>query len=503
MRQASLSLVLLLLAGSVLAGPAEAVTAAAADLRTVAVEDRRNALYLWYPRKDHAAFYVALKLRLNELSNVPEMVDAVEIEPGLWRIDITDLDLKRANLDRAAEVEHHFHERIKVKTRAPAKKVKRRMGARKMARAKGTTREVSAVAGWLPKRDITFLIRATRAKAPILNAEWFYARTGRADSLQGQADGFGWYEVLGVANRADFFERVGLDEKRAIRSLREFRAALEAGNGKFSSRLNASGRQVGVFDTLQGKTWFTLDTDNPSGKGIATNNLRRGEFRHKAEEYIGHARNGLWQGLLCDDKGVIQRSAPDFVGHNNAPLNRNANKKILQQRCRECHTEVIQDVGQGGVDWVRWTFRQPPKGKKGPKLGSADRRVQKEQERQYLSDLAAAIDDDRKLHARAVQLATVTRTTPKGLTLKEAARVEAEHYHRYATDEVTIAQLADELGCTVKQLADALAARSSTVIGLDTDLAPLVRDPPGTVSRLVVEDRYRALQYYLRGIDPP
>lgn len=488
MRRLPLSLFLLLLASPALSSPASAVTIAAKDIDTVAEEDRPNQRYFWEPttdKKEVAELRTIFKYRaLGLLSREPEFVDPVEVpcEGGiLFRVDITEVGWDAKVLEKAADLDVYFHERIK--RRPPMKRMKAKGKAMRPASRK------TVPAPWLPVRDITHLRAETGSEAPIIRMGWFLFQTSRQLSLQNQLTGFGYYDMLGVKDRAGFFDLVALDEAKAIKGKREMRAALD-----WSTLTGTKGRQIFRLPGQHGGVWGTLDTDNPSGRGIAIANLERKKFLHRAEEFFGPLPNGLPAMLLCSDQGVLQNVAPEFVGHNTSPLWRDSNKAIHVGRCLSCHTEVLQPIN----DWVRRTYN----GKGVVQRPITDKAKAIEFRRQYLSNLNKALVDDVVAYAYAVQLATVTAANPKGLTVKATATLDERVLDRYAEVPVTLDRFAAELGCTTKALLTALRLAKGAVQGWDGRLDPFLHDPPQTLTRTISEDVYSRAQYYLRGVKP-
>ncbi len=501
MQRLPLVLFFLLLANPALSSPAAAVTTAARDIDTVAEEDRVNSLYLWHPPrgldKTIADFEVIQKYRVNKVSKkYTKFFDPVRIpmkkeEGALWRVDISELDWSRAVLDRAALVSPYFHDRdnaISVASRNGMRAVapkRRGPPPRRPKMKKAVQAKLVPPNPDLPVRDITHLMTETRSNAPILHAQWFIYSISRQLSLRNQEDGVGYYDILGIKNRDGFFELVGLDEKRALKAFREMRAALD--DSKLTGK---KGRQVFKLDGTFGAVFGTLDTSRPFGKGIAISTPNRGDYDHDAEEYFGPLNNGLdAQGLFNKD-GTKQAVAPDFVGQNKSALNTSLDLRIHVGQCLTCHDNVLKPVN----DYFRRTYSTRPKRFK-------TKAAQLRFEGQYFSNLDEALEDAIKSYARKTQLVTVTRHTPKGLTLKAAVTLDSQVLFEYSEGSVTLEIAAADLGTTPIMLLWALKLAEGTVDGVDEAFKSFLDDPPRPIaSRLIWEDAFHKAQFYLRGV---
>src|SRR6185437_3694782 len=57
------------------------------------------------------------------------------------------------------------------------------------------------------------LYRLTQSQVPVVTGDWFFVQTCIEADRGGIGRGFGYYDFLGMKNRADYFKIIGLDEK--------------------------------------------------------------------------------------------------------------------------------------------------------------------------------------------------------------------------------------------------------------------------------------------------
>lgn len=489
MRYTLLVALLFFAADAALASPQATTASAAQDVLKVDVADREFMQYFWLPHdeKDRENFKIVFKKHLNMLSREPEIAGFVEVTPILLRIDIRDFDIDRKVLEKAKDIDFFFHARARVDADSPLvpKSVlpspRRKAGAKKV---------IVGAAPWLPAKEIALLVMHTQAESPILNAEWFFVQSARQLSLRNKETGLGYFDVLKVKDRDAFFQLVGLDEKASIKAKKEIRAALD------ESGVSAQNRQIVRLQGINGGVWITLDTDDQSDRGIAIRNLKRGDFLHKAEELYAPLPNGLPATFLCNDQGVRQESAPDFIGPDDSSLRQGKDGRIHSNiSCIRCHQgDVLKPVD----DWVRDTYRAD-----GPlRLQSPDKKLLLELKRQYFSDLNRALKRDREDYQHAIALATATKANPKGLTAKEASILYAKAWNAYVERPVTVAIAARELGVTPKHLLWSLKAAARAQGSIDPALAGFLKETPKVLKRPTWEDAYPIAAVYVQGFIP-
>jgi hypothetical protein len=365
-----------------------------------------------------------------------------------------------------------------------------RIRSRKTGKVRTEKRETTEVGFWLPTEPVAFLVEQTNSAAPIVNAPWFLANTCRQLTLTNEQLGYGYYDFLGIKNRDDFFAlaRVRLKDGRDLE-----RDTLEVA---IDRRVSAQARAIDSEPTLTGWLFFTLDTDNETGRGNPVENLRRGDFLHKAEEHYLPLRNGLPAYLLCTDKGENQATDPDFIGSNTSVLCASTDKRIhVGVGCITCHAgQVLQPVN----GWVRGNFTVNRMAlnvaaffrKEGPEKRRA---IFEELTRQYLQ-----LNFDNRLAEQREAYRRATREVC-GLDAGPLAVRFARHYHGYADVPVNLDRAARDLGYTPEEVRTAFHRASSHPKlggegGIHQQLGGLVLDPCQVVPPVVWETLYPEAQ---------
>lgn len=341
---------------------------------------------------------------------------------------------------------------------------------------------------WMDRDKVCDLERWTGSKVSVVRADWWLFYSSRQIDLDSKEQGFGYADWLGLAKRADFEALRAVDKKTSIRLGLEIRAAIEEGESGVAQK----DRLIEWYATYgDGDYWLTLDTDDTSHGNTAPANLKPGQFKHKAEEGYISLPNDMWAFWLGTDKGARQATAPDFIGPNDSPLRQGRDGRIhLGASCLHCHT----DGGLKSIDdWFRRTIRPP--------LGLAERDYAEYQrtKRQYASDLDGRLERGRARYAAALKRCA-------GLTPVEYAKLHADAYYGYGLRRRTRADVAAELGVTEDCLGNALKAYAKSNGGElpqeHATLAPLLREPPGTLPVKYVEDGYGVLQDIIRDHKP-
>jgi hypothetical protein len=349
-------------------------------------------------------------------------------------------------------------------------------------------------ATWLDGWEIQNLKYFTHSEVPILRGDWFFAQTclsaDRGDFKNRK--GFGYYDFNGIANRDDFFRLVGLDERRAKDRQNEFAAVIlgrssgVAQNDRVAIRLGAD--DGGAYGTLD---FFDSNRDIKNPLRIID---RDKGLKHDAEEWFGFGPNFLWKVIACTDKGELQESAPDKIGPDKTAKG-NDRRIHVSKSCFSCHTDGgLQDLGE---DEVRATFTKDGKGGYF-ELGSVDFGEALKLKRILLRDLRPSIAKDRETYR--VALAEATRLPEiegdKGWTPAEAAAAIRDGYELYWVQPVTVAMVANELGCTPDDLTRKLVAFRSRETNYDPSLAPLLKGR--SITRNNMEELYPTLQKIMR-----
>jgi hypothetical protein len=391
----------------------------------------------------------------------------------------------------------------------------------------GEDEEVPTTANWIDPGDALFLRKETSSESPILWARWLFVQQARQRNLFNRDDsGLGYYDWLGIRKRADYLKLIDIDVKSPDEVQffgTEFRAARDRSGVSEQNRI-----VVRFRGRAEAGVWVTLDTKDQRRRGVALRNLGPGDFEHDTEEWIGPGNNHLPKYLLSDNRGVLQNVAPgDDHGLHDTSAANEARSRALHPNlsCLGCHKgdiiipfrdDVRAQYYAGGflAAGVAATYSPPvnpyarfAKRKKAapykPYLKRPDR-VQAflEFRRLYLSDVYYWMSHDIGLYRRAVGLATRLDAGDTGLAPDAATAAYARAFHHYATDPVTPARAARELGVPAHVWIAALRhyarprLKSGVEVNLlaDTALARHLQKEPLALTRLTWEDSYALAQ---------
>lgn len=455
------------------AGPSEAVAAALVDASKLPASVRVTSRYLSLynvPAAYQEEVLRVLVFQINSLSRESAVYRSTVVAPGLVRVNLLDYGIDPKVWEKLAETDPYFH--VQVEFDQPFGYTQ----AGKWVQTKVVKSRKSAAAPWLDPVAIAALIVLVQSQAPVVRADWWFAQTARQLSLGNKQTGVGYYDFLRLQKRADLEKLVRLNVKDSLDIGREMRAALDR------SGVAAQNRQIVRLQALTGGYWTTLDTDDSTGKGNAIRNLARGDMDHKAEEIYAVLPNGLFVTFLCNDQGVRQDSAPDFIGPDDSPLRVGRDARIhAQLACVRCHTEGLRPIN----DWARRTLRNP--------LGvqSPDYTKTLELRRQYFSNLDKQLERDRELYREAL-------LECNGWTPLQNAKAFARFWDWYVERDRTLADVAVECGVQPPALLALALKRSATANGsADLVLSVFLLDPPGTVRVEMLEEAFSLLQGYL------
>jgi hypothetical protein len=494
--RAALATLLLLAAHLQATSYKEAPALAYKDACRLPAKDRPYVRYLWWPKSwQHAR--ILTKGQQAFLSDQGKFPNPVEVAPGLFRIDARESgwDKRFQVWERFAGTDVFFHAKWKfledavVNVYFPAGDYDgKRFGfghSERTVRA-GDTLDRPALWG-NPPVDLgdgvvgkaqDELRKMLHTEAPILMGPWFLTQTQRQISIRNEEEGTGYNDFLGIKDRNDFFRLTGLDEKKAVELYQEWRAVVE------DSGISQQNRQVVALRGVTGVTWGTLDVFKQKGQGVAKRNLRRGEFKANAEEWIGPKADGLPVMALIDAAtGKAVASAPDKIGPDDSPLNPTRDKRVHNGiSCFRCHG-VDRDFIKPFDDWVR---RQHQKNK--ALLVDPDKKVLLELESAYLRDIQRLAASSRGEFAYAFAQLTSAGPGDPGLTVAGFTRIYAEAWNRYVHEPVTLEAACEEIGADPKTMVGRLAdyqrkrGKSDTVLGVFLD------EPSGKMTRLDWED---------------
>ncbi len=485
--------------------PNQAVAAALSDLDAIAKEDQTFTRYLFLPpdATNYDSFVLALKLHVNLISREATLAYPHLVAEGVFRVDLREYQWNPKVWEKLADVDPYFH-RLDSKEIVEHEDVYEnvyrwwpggvwsgdncyypansfqyytREKRQKEIRKKVVKRDLYVPQG---AGQLASLALLTESNAPIVRADWFLAQGARQTSLDNEEDtGVGYYDWLELASLKDYLRLIGEDEKTFLRIEQELRSVVgESGVAQGNRQIVQTGAQAG-------KHWTTLEVKKQKARGIAIQNLRRGEFDFAAQEHYAPLPNTLPVTFLNDAKGVRQSSVPDFIAGDNSPLNRSRDLRVhINLACMRCHEgRVLQPI----EDDVRPVYT-------GRLLTvTNDKGVALELKRQYGSNLDKALQLDRSLYQDAFTLVT-------GKKPQEAAALYSDAFSRYAYSRVTAEMAAAEMGVTVGQLRKALRD-AATRLGrgdfrTDPFIAPIIR----TIPRENWEDAFQDTQDILYGI---
>lgn len=455
---------LLLAAAPVLGTPAESFAAALADARLLPPDVRivtRYADLSTVPAANLMEVKRVWRGHVSQLSRAPDLVYPRLVNATLMAFIIDDYGWDRKVWEKLADIDPFYHEQVLVVVGKEKVKETWAGGKDKTGREfpKGleyvVERDKKVIkadhARWAKKWGACDLAVLLDTNAPLVDGLWLFVQTARQLSLRNKQTGAGYYDFLQVKDRNEFDKLVEFDQKKSIRFGREKRAALDV------SDVADQGRQVEQFQALGGGYWRTLDTDDSANDSNPVRLLGRGEYRHIAEEIYAVLPNGFFAYFLCDQNGVRQDFAPDFIGPNDAALRKGRRGRIdVCVACIQCHTDGLRPID----DWVRRTMKSPLA------LQTPDYKKFLEVKRQYFSDLSGQLVKDRSAYAAVVWEAT-------GWRLPEWSLHFSATWNLYAETPWSAVDVARQLGCSEAKLVQALRIEAATAGKLDLVLSGL------------------------------
>lgn len=465
MRFGSALLFVALAVPALLASPEKAAAFAAADLARLNPAGRTHARYLSLyvvPEADLARWGKVLDFWVNGFSREAELTPLVRVRPDLLRLDLRAYGIDPKVWENLANVEPYFT--VRLKAFAP--------GPRPKGSLPAPRRPATALAPWLDSASAKALALYTRSKVPVVRGDWFLAHTG----LQVGRKGTGYFDFLGVKNRADFQALVGLDEKLAVRLRKETRAIVAR------SGVALNNRQIVRFATITGAYWVTLDANSNDGRRNAVRNLDK-DYLHDAEEIYGSLPNGLFGFFAGDRNGVRQDAVPDNIASDStAPGN---DRRIHPVSCVRCHVEGIRPID----DWGRKVYRAPLL------LAAADYDQARRLQRTYLSDLKRLVRRDQADYAEVLGKLT-------GYRPAEAAAAVGRSFADYDQADLDLAGVALASGYPEARVKQVLLAVATLTPPLDPVFAGLIANEPEPVRREHLEEGFAVLMTHLKGYKP-
>lgn len=522
-------LALISLAASALAGPAEAVSAAAADVARLPAELRQSVRYLSLhavPVKERPEFLKVLSFHVNSLSRESDLVLPAVVSPDVIRVNMADYLWERSVWEKLASLDPYFHANItevEATVIAPVVQaagiegvqfyrdgegnglievsradlqpgttvwVRRRRGGSiervtvpgaQQNRAaqrdeKKTGKTTLAHAPWLPGAAIAALALACNSDSPIVDARWFIYRT----AMETGRDGSGYYSFLSLGKKEkDFQELVGVDVKAAKRVRKEMAASIAR------SGVTLNNRGIEWYASITGDYWRTQDFKTSTFKQN-TLRLLAGDAEPPggdASEQYGTLPNGLYAFWLQNAEGERQDSAPDFIASDGMATGTDR-RVSAGLSCIRCHVEGIRPLN----DWIRRVYSGPVQ------LASSDYETLKRLRRLYLSDLDGQVKRSQRNYAEVLKKLN-------GLTPEANARAYAKVWDSYFETDLGVEEVAVELATTPEALTKALKAYASRG-SADPILTGLLANPPAVIRREHFEEVYATAQTILRSNNP-
>lgn len=471
--------------------------------------------YFWFPydREKVEDRLIAFKLLFNKLSTQPEFHTPTLVASNVLRIDTRALgwgERQLGLLELFADngIDCYFHaqkvwaedDKEELITYWPGGKNKDgetyERGKYGIFPKKGSKRFVPSPL--IPEKEINDLREWLFSEVPILNAEQFYLYTARQQSIRNKEEGVGYYEWFGkngLKTREDYFDLVGLDEKKAQKQLKEWRAFLLSGTSEVSQK----SRFIGALNGVNGRVWFTEDVFSEDAKNLFALRLRRGESQADANEYFAPLQNGLAVTFLSaasadkEKDGKAQAKAPPEVGSDDSAHRVGRDPAIHDDlSCMRCHAKFDMLMPFKNRDWVRNFFAEG----KPRKLTDPDPDVELELRRQYLSDLHKLLKKDQDDYAEAVAECTRSARHPKGLTCTKAFDIYCSLWNELVELDpktklppVSRAVLCRELGVSEKVFVDNLN-KHVNFRGQGNLIAARFLDDDGAMSREELEATY-------------
>lgn len=443
---------------------------AVVDCRQVPLLYRPGVRYGWIPPRvaDAELFRQVFSGHVHHESTEPDIVvpEAVPNTKGrLLRFNVDDYGEKwRKTWERLAGADPYGHVVLETKKQDWIDSTTKQY-------LKTTFEKVTAIAPWIAdtpeeKAAIAELVQLTGSQVPIVRLDWFIWQTG----IQNDRDP-GYYDFLGIKDQKSFEDLVGYDLKLNQKSRRKelLEAVAESGVARQPRRISAENTVGGM------KYWRTFDVDKAVDKKNPLRILDTTNFDFQATEAFGPLPNNLWAVGLWDNKGVIQKSAPDFVGHDKTSPDNNGRIEIGLS-CIRCH---YPNGGLQPIDaWARNLFQSPLV------LQSPDPAKARELRQQYARDLLGPLENDRRTFATALKEAT-------GMT---SARYAVEYGNAFSSYEspVNLDRAAQDWGMTADKFQQALKAYLLATGSLDTVLSTFLHPPEK--QRAIGIDQWHELQ---------
>lgn len=437
MRSALAALLTLTLAAAGFAGsPAGAVAAALADAQRLppaeACQTRYLSLYNLPDAADRDELYRVVTQHLWAVSREADPPRPRWVGADLLAVRLDGYGIDRYAYGRLVYRDPYFHVRLTYDG----------------SKADGA---VPSPAPWLgDPAAVAKLYRLTDSVVPVLRADWWYVETAIQEGRGEPGKGTGYYDLLGVKSRQDYFDFVGYDPKLAAKRKSVFANAVQRrGPGVFPGQVFREG-------AVDGAVWQTRDvSDLVKEERDAVRQLGK-NFKHQLEEWYGFGPAGLWATALTDEKGNLQARAPAAVLTDDTKVGPDKNIDT-NLSCLRCHNTR----GEGGLQPVK-SYHHANVGALGGTLELGD----PEEGRLYVRELNTFLKRDGDRYAE--RLKECCDYTPRQLG-QAVIRV----WDRYVETDRTLDDCAREYGTTPERFGAALKAVAAQK-KLDPVFAPLL-----------------------------
>lgn len=502
----------------------ELYKAAAADLATVAPEERPSVRYFDarpFRKEFRKKAFGVFSYHVNSISREAELGEVTQVEPWLWRVNIGDYGWPAEVYENLAKVNFYHTLQAEIRTPVVTAQVKTEtvvekkpvQKTRKVLVANGRggyvekdetytdyeevrvekkvetpvavkedVKKDTIPAPWVPAAEAALLMRELRTRVPIFRADQFINRT----AIQKKRDGFGYYDFLGFKKRADVEKFAEFDKKKAIAIKKELAAIVP------ESGVSLNGRQIFRFPALTGPWWETWDfEDNDDDVASEVTGSRFELLKPKAFEIVFTLRNGLPGFYLADDKDAQQDTAPDFIAANRVSTN-NDHRVHVGMSCIVCHFE-------GGLRPMRDWARQVYDAERGIAIGTLalDDKLARRTKQAYLGPLFENYKKDSDAFSEVIVKVTGFKKA------EDLSAAFAEVWAEYLDQPVTLEKAAWELGAEFADVRQTLIQAAQERRILDTVLASYTVAPaPLAIRRELFERRFARLMLILGGLNP-
>lgn len=415
------------------------------------------------PSVDRERWTKVLSFHCNALSTESDIVSPVIVPNAagsILRVNLLDYGWKTETWEALAEVEPYFHAKLEQETDGLVDQWFARKGAdgkwydyeKRQVPGKVKKNRITAIAPWVAVTPASSLaaqqaVELSGSAIPIVDGRWFIWQTAIQTDRKP-----GYYDFIGIKDKATFDALIGFDAKLAEKAKR-----VEMLEAVAESIVTLQPRRIGAFPAISGSYWQTFD----NREAVDEHNPLRilnGGFKFDATEVFGHLPNGLMMWGLFNADGVRQDTAPDFIASDATAhgTDRRVHAGLSCVRCHGVHSGIQPVDG-----WARGLFKGPLK------LQSPDYEKLKDLRQKYLRDLQGPMATARQTYSDAIKQAC-------GLEAKELAAAYGQAFAEYDVP-VTVERAARDAGLTVEEFVGRLRAYLVVHGQIDTVVAAFIQ----------------------------